>query len=432
MDWLSFALAAAIFLGTYVFIFLGFVHRALAALIGAVAMIVVGVSLGFYSQAEVIAAVDFGTVWLLMGMMIIVGLLQRTGFFQYMAIRAAKLAHGDPKILLISLSLLAGLISAFLDNVTTMLTFVPVTLSVTEILGLSPLPFLVSEILAANIGGVATLVGDPPHMLIGSAAAFSFNDFLSHTAPVAILALIVELGFCLIRFRSRLTKSPENAEALMRMDERQVVTDPSTMRRLLLVFALVVLLFLVHQWLGLSPGIVALIGAAIAALAIRPKVEDFLSGIDWELLIFLIALFVVIGGLDQSGVLPFIARGIMRLGSNSLFLVALAFLWLGAILTWVISAIPTTIMFIPIVRGLGTLGVATNPLWWALALGIALGSNGTPFGAAANIAVVNLSEQAKHPLGYRTWLATGLPVSVLTCALASLFLWLGIATGWFL
>lgn len=431
MEWDAKVLATVVFLGTYVLIFSQRVHRAIAALAGAVAMAVAGITLGFYTKEEIIAAVDFDTVALLLGMMIVVGLLRRTGFFQYVAVRVGKLSHGNPKVLFVSLGIAAAFLSMILDNLTTVLTMAPVTLSIAEILGLGPLPLLLGEVISANVGGVATLVGDPPNMLIGSAASFSFNDFLTHTAPIAIIVLFLSLGVLLLRFWKALAAKPDNVDALMAMDARQALADPRAMRRLGLVLGLVVILFLTHQWLGLSPGLVALIGAALAGLILRPSAEDLLRGVEWDLLIFLIGLFVVIGGLEQSGVLSLVAEGIMGLRGASPTILALVILWVGALLSTFLNAIPTTVIMIPIVRGLAGLGVSVGPLWWALALGIGFGANGTPLGSASNMALVTLSDHAGHPITTRSWLSTGGMVGLLACLVSSLAMWIAISLGWF-
>ncbi|MCR4392286.1 MAG: ArsB/NhaD family transporter [Candidatus Acetothermia bacterium] len=432
MELAGIAVATAIFILTYVAIFTGRVHHALAALIGGVAMALAGIAFGFYTEKTLIAQIDFDTLWLLFGMMAIVGLLRATGFFQYVAIWVTKQARGNPWVLLVSLSVLTAGTSMLLDNVTTMLTVAPVTFSVAEILAFPAAPFILIEALAANIGGTATLVGDPPNILIGSAAAFSFNDFLSHTAPVALVALVALLGVAILQLRGKLRRGPQNVEALAAMDARKALIDRRTMRKLVIVVALVFLLFLVHQVLGITPGMIALIGAAIAALVLRPKMEDFLKGVEWDLLIFLMGLFVIMGGLERSGALPVVARGLVGLAGGNLIALALLLLWVGALLSWTMSAIPVTVTLISLVRGLEGLGIPQTPLWWALALGIGLGANGTPLGSASNMVVITVASRTKGPLSFRAWARVGVPVAIFTCAIASLALWIGIRSGWFL
>ncbi|QAA77082.1 MAG: hypothetical protein BIP78_1316 [Candidatus Bipolaricaulis sibiricus] len=432
MGWPQPVAALTVFVAAYALIFSGYLHRTVAALIGAVAMIVAGSALGFYAHRAAVASIDADTLWLLFGMMALVGLLRETGFFQYIAIRAAKIARGNPTVLFISFGLCTAVASMFLDNVTTLLTVVPVTISVAEVLAIPAGPLLIMEAMASNIGGTATLVGDPPNILIGSAAEFPFNAFLSHTLPVAVTVLAVAMAFLLVRFRRRAQSGASNVEAVMAMDERQVLTQPQAMGRLVAVLALVFVLFAFHHLIGLTPGVIALIGAALSALVLRPSIESFLHGVEWDLLVFLAALLVLTGGLEASGALSVAGQWVVAAAGGSVLVLALFLLWLGALLSWVVSAIPASVTLIALVRGLAGTGIPLTPLWWALALGVGLGANGTPLGSAANMVLVSIAERASQVVHFKAWLRDGVPVAVLSCGVASLFLWLGIATGWFL
>jgi Na+/H+ antiporter NhaD/arsenite permease-like protein len=421
----------AVFVVTYALILSGRLQQTLAAVVGATAMILVGVAFRFYNPHTVAEVIDVDTIWLLAGMMIIVGLLKRTGFFQYVAIKAAKWSKGNITSLFLVMSLASAVLSMFLDNLTTMLTFFPVTLSIAEVLGISATPFVLGEAIAADIGGVFTLIGDPPNVLIGSAARFSFNDFLTHTAPVSLPVLLLTLAFLVFRYRSSFRSQSAQVSVLMQLDERRVLESPRDMTKLLGVFALVIVLFLVHSWLDISPGLAALCGAALAIVSLRPKVEAVLESIDWELIIFLLCLFVVVGGLNRGGVLPFLARRLSLLGGGSVLALALLFFWGAGFLALFISAVPATVAFVPLVNELGTLGIATNPLWWALALGIGFAGVGTPFATAANIGVMNLSRHGNQSIRYKEWVSVGIPVFLMAGMLGSFFVWLGIQTGWF-
>ncbi|HPD06991.1 MAG TPA: ArsB/NhaD family transporter [Candidatus Bipolaricaulis sp.] len=432
MGWPVLASALAIFAASYALIFSGYVHRTLAALVGAVAMIVAGSALGFYPYHAAVASIDMDTLWLLFGMMAIVGLLRETGFFQYIAIRAAKIAHGNLTILFLSLGAATAIASMFLDNVTTLLTVVPVTISVAEVLAIPAGPLLLMEAMASNIGGTATLTGDPPNILIGSAAGFSFNAFLTHTLPVALVVFAAAMAFLLARFRRLATPHAADVEAVMAMDERRALTHPQAMGKLVAVLGLVFALFASHSALGLTPGVVALIGAALCALIVRPNVEAFLHGVEWDLLIFLASLLVLTGGLEASGALAVVGRWTVGLAGGSTLLLALILLWVGAGLSWVLSAIPTTVTLAAVVRSLAGTGIPLTPLWWALSLGIGLGANGTPLGSAANMVLISIADRTHQGVKARAWLRDGIPVALLSCLIASAFLWLGIATGWFL
>lgn len=424
--------SVGVFVFTYALILSGRFSQTLGAVVGAVVMAVVGVIFGFYTPQAVATVIDIDTIWLLSGMMIIVGLLKRTGFFQFIAIKTAKWARGNMAALFVALALASAVLSMFLDNLTTMLTFVPVTLSIAEIMGVSAVPFLLGEAIAADLGGVFTLIGDPPNVLIGSAAGFSFNDFLTHTAPVALLALAATLVFLLLQWHKSFRKEPSHLQTLTQLDERKFLSDANSMYKLLGLFSLVILLFFIHPIIYLSPGLATMCGAALAFLVLRPKVEAVLESLDWELLFFLLALFVVVGGLNRSGALPFLAHRLSELGRGSTLVLALLFFWGAGILSLFISAVPATIAFIPLIQELGALGIPANPLWWALALGIGFAGPGTPFATAANIGVLSLSKHSARPLTHKDWVSVGIPAFLISGLIGTFFLWLGIWTGWFL
>ncbi len=432
MTWPVLTAALGIFVAAYALLFSGCLHRTVAALVGAVAMVVTGSALGFFPHHAAVGSIDADTLWLLFGMMALVGLLRETGFFQYVAIRAAKIARGNPTVLFLSFGVCTAVASMFLDNVTTLLTVVPVTISVAEVMGIPAGPLLFMEVMVANIGGTATLVGDPPNILIGSAAGLSFNAFLTHTLPVSLVVLTGALAFLLVRFRRTATPSARNLEEVMALDARRALSHPEAMGKLVAVLGLVFALFTAHGALGLTPGVIALVGAALSALVLRPSIGSFLHGVEWELLLFLAALFVITGGLEASGALAAVGRWTVRLAGGSTMLLALLLLWVGALLSWTLSAIPTTVTLVALVRGLAETGIPLTPLWWALALGIGLGANGSPIGSAANMVMVSISERAERTLSTTDWLQNGIPVAVLSCGVASLFLWAGILTGWFL
>ena len=426
-----FVISILAFVLTYVGIFLDRVHRAIVAISGAVTMVAFGTWLSFYNAHEAVQSVDYDTIMLLLGMMLVVGLFKETGFFQYLAIRAAKLAKGRPWLLLIYLGLVTSLVSMVLDNVTTIIIIVPVTVSLADILGISPFPFLMSEVLLSNIGGVATLIGDPPNILIGSAAGFGFLDFLIHLAPIVLLAWLLAQGLLLLMFRKELSKEPSNVESLMGMDPRRAIVDPITTRRMLVTLGATILLFFFHELIGLEPGLVALIGACMGLLWVKPDFDKILQDIHWDVLLFFIALFVIVGGLEASGVIGMLGSGIVVLSQQSITLAAIVVLWVGALASGIISNVPFTIAMLPILKGLSMQGVDVGPLWWALAIGVGFGANLTPLGSAANVVVVSMSDSIGDKLTFRRWASKGTWIALATCGLGTVALLVGIRIGFF-
>jgi Na+/H+ antiporter NhaD/arsenite permease-like protein len=412
--------ASGIFVVTVAVILSERLHRTIAAMAGAVVMLGAGMLLGFYNQQEALASIDFNTLGLLLGMMILVRMLQQTGFFRYLAVAAAKRTQGNPLLLFIALGTLTTVLSMFLDNVTTVVLIAPVTILIAEILGINPIPMLMAEALLSDTGGVATLVGDPPNVIIGSAAGFSFVSFLTHLAPVVLVAWLVALGVLWFIFRRELGQRPSNVAALMQLDEKEGLRERVALHRILITLAGVIILFFFQERLHLAPGAIALGGAAAAMLWVRPDVEETLRRVEWGVLLFFGALFVATGGLEASGVLGLIADRIAGLANASLLGASLLMLWVAAALSAVVDNIPFTIAMVPVIERLGSLGVNAVPLWWALALGAGFGGNGTPIGSTANVVTVALSEKTRTPITTRLWLRSGLPVMLATCAVASL------------
>jgi len=412
--------ASVVFAVTFVLVLSDRVDRTIIAMAGGAAMVAAGTLMGFYSQEQALGAIDFNTLGLLLGIMILAVLLEQTGFFQYAAILAGKLSHGSPWLLLIVLGTTTTLLSTVLPNVTIIVLIAPVTILIAEILGISSVPLLIGEALLSDTGGVATLVGDPPNVMIASAAGFTFNDFLTHTAPLVVMAWLAALIILRIVFRPEFGKGPSNVAALMSLDENEALTDPASMRKTLLVLGVVIILFFVQSELGLTPAFIALGGAAAAFLWVRPSVEETLQRIDWSILIFFAALFVTVGGLEAAGVLDLLGSGVAGLAQANLLVASVALLLIAAVVSAVVANIPFTIALIPVIQRLGTLGVATSPLWWALALGAGFGGNGTIIGSASNVVTVALSEKTHTPITSKIWMRAGLPVMIVTCVVGSI------------
>lgn len=411
--------ATGIFAATFALLLTERVHRMIVAMVGALVMLVAGLLMGFYSQELALAAIDFNTLGLLLGMMILVRLLEQTGFFEFVAILTGKRSGGKPWRLLIVLGAATTVLSMFLDNVTTVVLIVPVTILMAQILGINPVPLLMAEALLSNIGGVATLVGDPPNVLIGSAAGLTFNAFLVRMAPLALVAWFVALPILFLVFRRELQERPQHLTALAQLDEKEALHDPATLRKVLVVLGGVILLFFAQGALRLEPSVIALGGAAVALIWVRPNVDETLRHVEWGVLLFFAALFVTVGGLQASGVLHQLTSAISGLASADPLLASLALLWTAAILSAMVDNIPFTIAVIPVILELGSLGIPVSALWWALALGAGLGGNGTPIGATANVITVAQSERTRTPITTRIWMRSGLPVMLATCVVVS-------------
>jgi Na+/H+ antiporter NhaD/arsenite permease-like protein len=353
-------------------------------------------------------------------MMLLLAMLEKTGFFEFVAIKTARLAKGNARALFVSLGTVTTVLSMFLDNVTTVVLIAPVTILIAQMLRLNPIPFLIAEAILSNTGGVATLVGDPPNIMIGSASHLSFMDFIVHLGPQVFLAWIAALLILGARFRRELGAKPQGLETLMEMDVDAALKDRRTAKKLIIVLCIVILLFFLHDMIHLKPSLVALMGAAAAFVWVRPKVEDTLKEVELSVLLFFAALFVTVGGLEHSGVLHIFAKSIVGLAKENLLLSCLVVIWVSAVASALIDNIPFTMAMIPIILHLQSEGICVTPLWWALALGVGLGGNGTPIGSTANVVVVNLSEKTKTPITIAIWLRSGLLVMIATCVVATL------------
>jgi Na+/H+ antiporter NhaD/arsenite permease-like protein len=413
-------IAAIIFLITLVVIFTEWIPRTIAAIVGAALMVGVGFYAGFYSEEQAIEAIDFHTVGLLLGMMTLVALLQPTGFFEYVATLVARSSRGKPILLLILLGTVTTVLSMLLDNVTTVVIIAPVAILISEILGVSLVPLLMALALLSNTGGTGTLIGDPPNVLIGSAASLSFNDFLVNALPVVIVAWLVVLGLILFLFRTELRKPPAHAEAVQKLDPSKALDDPSTARKVIIVLAGTVILFFIQELLGLSSSFLALSAAGVALIWIRPNTQELFERIEWSVLIFFIALFVMVGGLEASGALDKVAEVMTEAADLSPVLLGIIFIWAVAILSAIVDNIPITIALIPVILQLGASGMNTAPLWWALAFGAGFGGNGTIIGSSANIVVASLSERTRTPITSAMWSKRGIPVMIAACVVASI------------
>ena len=417
------ALAAAIFAVTYAVIVSERVHKTTAALVGAVIMIGTQV----LDQEQAFEFIDLNVIFLLAGMMMIVNVLGKTGVFQWLAIRSAKVGRGEPLRILLVLSLVTAVASAFLDNVTTVVLIAPVTLFVAGSLRVSAVPFLISEALASNIGGAATLIGDPPNILIGSAADLDFLDFLVNMGPIVIIVLLLYLLAARFLFFRGVTPEPEQRQRIMELDESQVITDPALLRTSLAVLGLTMVGFVLHGPLGYEPASVALMGASLLLLVTRQDPHDVLRDVEWPTLFFFIGLFIVVGGIEEVGILEEIGERIADATEGNQMEATFLVLWVSAFLSGIVDNIPYTAAMIPVVReinsGFGQ-GESENVLWWALALGADLGGNLTIIAASANVLVANLAERGGERIRFWEFFRYGSLVTLGTTLVATLYLWL--------
>ncbi|MFC1508180.1 SLC13 family permease [Candidatus Omnitrophota bacterium] len=393
---------------------------------GALLMIVVGSMMGFYSQNEALKAIDFNTLGLLLGMMIIASMLKRTGFFTYIAISLAKLSKGKPWMLMALFGISTAFISMLVDNVTTIVIIGPISILVCDILGINPLPILMAEILLSTIGGTATLVGDPPNIFIGSAANLSFNDFLKNLFTPILAVIFFSFFILKYIFRKELSDKPRNFKAVLKIDTKKAIKNFSGMIKCLVVLGVTFSLFFLHDRIGLYPSFIALFGAGLAFVLLRPKPEDILHDVEWTLLAFFACFFVIVGGLQETGLLSLIAKKTVFIANVDLKLYKTLLLWITAIFSSMIGAVPFTMIMLPVMKTLSGLGINGNSLWWILALGVGLGANGLPLGHAASILGVSISKKSRTPINMKTWFSSATIVTAASLLLMTLFILLGI------
>jgi Na+/H+ antiporter NhaD/arsenite permease-like protein len=414
------ALAGIIFVLIYALIATDRLDKTVAALLGGTLVIV----LGIVPQEDAFGAIDLNVIFLLAGMMILAGILRRTGFFQWLAIRSVKIAGGEPYRLLLVLCVVCAGLSAFLDNVTTVVLLAPVTLYISSVLRVSPLPFLISEILASNIGGTATLIGDPPNILIGSAANLGFVEFLVNLGPVTVLILIAFLISTRFLFKPDLAVHDDVRGAVLALDEREVLTDIPLLRTSLAVIGVTIVGFVFAVPLGLETGAIALFGATVLVILSRLDIEAVLDDIEWPTLFFFIGLVMLVEALVEVGIIEAVADALIANTSGNATLATIGLLWVSGIASAIIDNIPYTATMIPVVQELGRREVMIEPLWWALALGACLGGNATIIGASANVVVANLAGKAGHPITFRAFIRYGGLIAVLSLVIASLYMYL--------
>ncbi len=420
-------IAVVVFVIAYVLIATEWTHKLLAALGGAAVLLALGVTdseHAFYSHDT---GIDWDVIFLLLGMMIIVGVLRRTGVFEYIAIWAAKRAKGSPLRVMILLTLITAVASAFLDNVTTVLLIAPVTLLVCDRLGINPVPFLIAEVLASNIGGAATLIGDPPNIIIASRSGLTFNDFLIHMAPLVVITLIVFTLVLPWLFKGSFDVDPAKVENVLRLNEREAIQDTRLLIKCGAVLLLVFIGFIGHAIFHVEPSVVALLGAGLLVLISGVQTKDYMSSVEWQTLLFFAGLFIMVGALVKTGVIGDLADQVGKMTEGKPLLAVMLILVVSAVLSGIVDNIPYVATMSPVVLELTKNipdPVHAEALWWALAAGADFGGNATAVGASANVVVIGIALRAGHPISFWEFTRKGAVMTAITILVAAPYLWL--------
>ena len=393
-------------------------HRATAALAGAVLLVICGVMTG----KQAISYIDFNTIGVLVGMMIVVAVIRTTGMFEYISIKAAKAAKGDPWKILIAFVLITAILSAFLDNVTTVLLVGPMSIAIARMLEINPVPFLMMQILASNVGGTATMIGDPPNIMIGSASGLSFMDFIANTGAAAVLIIIAQIIVMKFLYKEQLESGPINKTSVMNLDPDKSITNRKLMKQSIAVMVLVVIGFVIHDKLGFDSCMIALGAAAIMLIIGHQEVDQIISEVEWTTIVFFMSLFVVVGGLERTGVIHSISSWLISATEGHYILTMLVLLWASALLSSVLDNIPFVATLIPLVLTMQQQGMNVEAFWWAISLGACLGGNGTMIGASANVVLSDIANKHGYPITFKSYLRVGFPFMLMSVGIATVFL----------
>lgn len=411
-------IAIVIFLVTMAAIMTEKLHRTVAAVAGALLLILTGV----LSVESGFSYVDLNTLGVLIGMMLFVAVVKNSGIFEYIAIKAAKIAKGRPWPLMVLFALITAVLSAFLDNVTTVLLIGPMTLAITSMLRINPIPFFMTQIMASNIGGTATLIGDPPNIMIGSAAGLSFTDFITNTGVAVLFVLAATIVCFYFIYGRKLHVEPEAMDSILQLDENKAIKDRSLLIKSVVMILLVVFGFVFHSQLHLESCTIALTAAAVMLLIGRQDVEEIVAGVEWTTILFFTGLFIVVGGLQETGVIQILANGLMDLTEGHMTLTILLILWVSAIVSSFLDNIPFVATLIPLILTMQSSGVDVTPLWWAVSLGACLGGNGTLIGASANVVLSVISNRHGFPITFASYFKVGFPLMLVSVAISTVFL----------
>lgn len=410
--------AVAVFLIVILLIITERVHRTAAAMAGAVVLILTGVM----SADKALSYIDFNTIGVLVGMMIFVAIVRRSGMFEYIAVRAAKAVHGDPWKIMVAFTLITAVLSAILDNVTTVLLVGPMSIAIARMLKIDPVPFLMGQILASNVGGTATLIGDPPNIMIGSAAHLSFMDFLDNTGFAVLFILVVLILLMKIVYEKKIELGTVDTGAIEKLDPSKSITNRALMKKGIIVLICVIVGFMFHDKLGIESSVIALTAAAVMLIIGREDVNEAIQDVEWTTILFFMSLFVVVGGLTETGIIKELASKIINATDGHPMVTMLVLLWASALLSSILDNIPFVATLIPLILAMQADGMDVTSFWWAISLGACLGGNGTMIGASANVVLSDISTKHGYPITFKSYLKVGMPFMLLSIVISTVFL----------
>lgn len=410
--------AVAVFLIVILLIITERVHRTAAAMAGAMVLILTGVM----SADKALSYIDFNTIGVLVGMMIFVAIVRRSGMFEYIAVRAAKAVHGDPWKIMVAFTLITAVLSAILDNVTTVLLVGPMSIAIARMLKIDPVPFLMGQILASNVGGTATLIGDPPNIMIGSAAHLSFMDFLDNTGFAVLFILVVLILLMKIVYEKKIELGTVDTGAIEKLDPSKSITNRALMKKGIIVLICVIVGFMFHDKLGIESSVIALTAAAVMLIIGREDVNEAIQDVEWTTILFFMSLFVVVGGLTETGIIKELASKIIDATNGHPMVTMLVLLWASALLSSILDNIPFVATLIPLILAMQADGMDVTSFWWAISLGACLGGNGTMIGASANVVLSDISTKHGYPITFKSYLKVGMPFMLLSIVISTVFL----------
>lgn len=411
-------ISIVIFLVVFALIISEKIHRTTAALAGAVVLILTGIVTFDVGMEHI----DFGTLGVLVGMMIFVAVVKQSGIFEYIAIKTAKIAKGNPWTIMVLFCIIAAVLSAFLDNVTTVLLVGPVTFTVCKMLKMSPVPYFIVEIMASNIGGTATLIGDPPNIMIGMQAGLTMLDFIVYNGPAIVLIMVAAIAMFYVLYGKNMSATSDEMESIMHLHAHEAITDKGLFHKSVAMTIIVALAFVFHSVIGVEPSVVALTAAAIMLIISSAEIEKVLLDVEWATIGFFAGLFIVVGGLVETGVIDMLANGLIDITGGDVMITIIVLVWASAIISSFLDNIPMVATLIPIILAIGNTGVDVMPYWWAISLGACIGGIGTQIGASANVVLSGMSKSYGYPITFMEYTKIAFPMMLVFTAISCAYL----------